>query len=181
MKEDSDILIVRQCLNGDTRAFETIVEKYQRPLFNAALRIIDNYQDAEDVTQTAFVKAFEKLSTFDPKFKFFSWLYRIAVNEALNLVNQRKPQEGVTEDLPSEDKAPDEKYDENEMSEMIQDALMTLKVDHRIVIVLKHFHDLSYKEMGQILDLPEKTVKSRLFMAREQLKSRLTRKGAGND
>ena len=181
MKEDTDIILVRQCLKGNNRAFESIVDKYEKPVFNAALRIINNYQDAEDVTQSSFVKAFEKLPTFKPKYKFFSWLYRIVVNESLNFVSQRKRLQELNTDLVSREKTAEEAYDDIETSQQVQVAVMDLKVEHRVVIVLKHFQDLSYTEISQILDIPEKTMKSRLFTAREQLKTRLLRRYGKND
>ncbi len=181
MKEDTDIILVRQCLRGNNGAFEAIVDKYQKPVFNAALRIINNYQDAEDVTQSSFVKAFEKLPSFKPRYKFFSWLYRIVVNESLNFVSQRKRLQELNTDLVSREKTAEEAYDDIETSQQLQVALMDLKVEHRVVIVLKHFQDLSYTEISQILDIPEKTVKSRLFTAREQLKTRLLKRYGKND
>lgn len=181
MKEDTDIILVRHCLNGNNRAFESIVDKYEKPVFNAALRIINNYQDAEDVTQSAFVKAFEKLTTFNPRYKFFSWLYRIVVNESLNFVSQRKRLVELNTDLVSREKTAEEAYDDIETSQQVQVALMDLKVEHRVVIVLKHFQELSYTEISQILDISEKTVKSRLFTAREQLRTRLLKRYGKND
>ena len=84
MVDDQDQALVRQCLDGHTRAFEALVDRYQKPLFNVALRMLDDAQDAEDITQTVFIKAFEKLATYDDRYKFFSWIYKMTVNEALN-------------------------------------------------------------------------------------------------
>jgi RNA polymerase sigma-70 factor (ECF subfamily) len=124
-----------------------------------------------------FVKAYENLERFDPQYKFFSWLYRIAVNESLNALEQKKRFEGLDgNDLAAE--TPDEKDDEAVDEERrIQDGLMLLSVDQRAVIVLKHMQGLSYREIGQILDLPEKTIKSRLFSARQTFKDILRKKG----
>ena len=175
--EQDDLVLVRQCLDGDRKGFETLVDKYQRTIFNLALRVTNDCATAEDVAQSAFLKAFEGLKSFNPRYKFFSWLYRITVNEALNAVSQRKQTERLNEEQLLEERGPEETLARNETSDRVQDALMKLKVDHRVVVVLKHFQELSYVEIGQILDIPEKTVKSRLFSARTVLKDILVKKG----
>lgn len=177
MIEYSDNDLVRQCLEGNTGAFEQLVNKYHKTLFNIVYRMMNNYDDAEDITQAAFVKAYEKLNTFKPKFKFFSWIYRIAVNESLNYLNQKKQFEQLDNDLVSKEKTPEEAYDEMELSKTIQNALMKLDLNYRAIVVLKHFQGCSYREIGYIMDLPEKTVKSRLFTARQLLKNVLLDKG----
>jgi RNA polymerase sigma-70 factor, ECF subfamily len=177
MDESDDLAIVKQCQNGDRRAFEVLVEKYQKPMFNVALRMTRNYSDAEDIAQATFLKAFEKIASFDHQYKFFSWLYRIAMNESLNHVNQRKQVEELSEDISSDEKSAEESYDEDQTSRSVQDALMELKADYRAVVVLKHLQGLSYDEISKILDIPETKVKSRLFTARLMLKDVLIAKG----
>jgi RNA polymerase sigma-70 factor (ECF subfamily) len=177
MTEHNDEDLVRQCRAGEIKSFDLLVERHQRAIFNLALRMVRNYDDAADVSQSAFVKAYENLERFDPQYKFFSWLYRIAVNESLNSLEQKKRFEGLEgNDLAAD--TPDEKDDESVREERrIQDGLMMLSVDQRAVIVLKHMQGLSYREIGQILDLPEKTIKSRLFSARQTFKDILKKKG----
>lgn len=177
MIEPNDAMLVRQCLEGDTKAFELIIDRYQKKIFNVALRMTDDCQDAEDIAQAAFIKAFEKLETYDPSHKFFSWLYRMVVNESLNFLKRRKRFAALDEGVPSTDKTPEENYEQNEMAQHVEIALMRLDPEYRALIVLKHFQDLSYKEIGYILDLPEKTVKSRLFTARQSLMNVLLKQG----
>ncbi|UCE18695.1 MAG: RNA polymerase sigma factor [Gemmatimonadota bacterium] len=169
--------IVQKCIEGNTNAFEHIVDKYQKPIFNGAYRMIHQYEDAEDVTQSVFIKAFENLRYFDPKYKFFSWLYRILVNESLNFINQRKRFTRYDSDILV--KGATLKKDQSliELHQDLQNALMDLKPDYRVLIVMKHFQDFSYKEMSDVLDVPEKTVKSRLFTARQLLKDILSKRG----
>lgn len=176
-KIDADYALVKHCLRGEPRAFEQLVDKYQKPIFNVAYRMVRDYDDAEDIAQNAFVKAYENLSAYNPKHKFFSWLYRMAVNEALNFLKQKNRLQGLSEDLQAGEQSPDKRYEEAELSESLHDALMELKVDHRAAIVLKHFEDLSYRDIGYILEIPEKTVKSRLFTARQLLRDILIKKG----
>lgn len=177
MTEQDDLMLVRQCLEGNTKAFESIVDKYQKAIFNVAFRMVSDYDDAEDIAQSVFIKAFEKLATFNPKYKFFSWLYRMAVNESLNFLNQRKRLQELDKNFVSKTKRPDEAYDDIELSQNIQNALMHLKPDYRAILVLKHFEDFSYEEIGYVLGIPEKTVKSRLYTARQLLKDILLKKG----
>ena len=174
----TDADLVRECLAGNQRAFETLVRKYEKPIFNVALRILKDRDDAMDVAQTVFVKAYEKLESFDEKREFFSWIYRIAINESINASKRMRRQDeyesGVTAALPA---TQEEQRSAEVLSEEIERAIEVLTLDYRMVIVLRHFHDFSYQEMAEILDIPEKTVKSRLFTARQQLKEILTARG----
>ncbi len=179
MTEPNDQVFVRECLHGNQEAFGALIGRHQRAVFNVALRMTKDYQEAQDVTQAVFIKAYEKLGEYDAQYKFFSWIYRMAVNEALNFIKRKQRFEGLN---PNQDYAaltpnPADDYEESEMSRNIQNALMLLKVDYRAIIVLKHFQELSYHEIGYILGLPEKTVKSRLFTARQLLKQVLLKQG----
>ena len=178
MKERNDSMLVDQCLKGDNRAYETLVLRYEKPIYNLALRMVKVPEDAEDITQTVFVKAYEKLDSYNPAHRFFSWIYRIAVNESINFCKRSRRtddyESGVTG---SDDETPEQRFRDGELSENIGIAIARLKMDYRLVIVLKHFHDFSYQEMSDVLQIPEKTVKSRLFTARQQLKVILEKEG----
>jgi RNA polymerase sigma-70 factor (ECF subfamily) len=165
---DDDAVWVSSCLQGDAGAFEPLVRKYQRLLFGVAYRVVGDYEDARDVTQNAFVRAFERLDTFDPNRKFFSWLYRIAVNEGLNLRRARRPLEALPAGLEAREN-PMDGLEARERQDRVQAALGRLSGEHRDVVVLRHFGELSYEEIAEALDVPEKTVKSRLFSARQRL------------
>jgi RNA polymerase sigma-70 factor (ECF subfamily) len=165
-----DQTLIRQFLGGERRAFEPLVERYQKAVYNVALRMSNDPDDAADITQNVFIKASEKLGTYDPKYKFFSWIYRIAVNESINFVEAAKRGEALHEGLVSGERDPDEIAQAEMLSESISQGLLELGKDGRIVIILRHFEELTYEEIGSILDLPVKTVKSRLFTARQSLK-----------
>ncbi len=154
-----------------------LVDRYQKPIYNTAYRMIHNADDAADITQAAFVKAYEKIDTYNPSYKFFNWLYKIAVNESINTINRRKRRRNFEYDPPAAVPAPDEDFALGEMSNLLQRALDHMKYDHRVVIVLKHLLLLPYSEIANILDLPEKTVKSRLFTARRVLREQLLQQG----
>lgn len=165
-----DATLVIEALNGNSDAFGSLVEKYERPVFNIAYRISGEYEDAMDITQTVFTRAFERLDSFDPARNFFSWLYRMAINESLNVVRRRSRTIHSEADPPSRLPAPDEEIVREESQRMIQQALARLTEDHRVVIILRHFLDLSYREIGEIIGIPEKTVKSRLYTGRHILR-----------
>jgi RNA polymerase sigma-70 factor (ECF subfamily) len=178
MKERSDAVLVDQCLKGDNRAFEALVLKYQKPIYNLALRMVRVSEDAEDIVQTVFVKAYEKLDSYNPAHRFFSWLYRIAVNESINFCKRNKKADEYESGVKAAfGPTPEEEYRAGQLGKYVGDAIGRLKVDYRLVIVLKHYHDFSYKEMSDVLQIPEKTVKSRLFSARQQLKLILEKEG----
>ena len=179
---DQDRTLVRDCLAGDLSAFELLVDKYQRPVFNAALRIVGNCEDAQDISQTVFAKAFEKLQSFNPKYKFFSWVYRMTINESLNWIKSQKPQSEIPHNLASNSRPPDEKYNREETDRLVENTVGELPLDYRLVIIFRHFADLPYRDMSYVLDIPEKTVKSRLFSARRLLGQMLRKRGmAGYD
>jgi len=163
-----DEALVARCLGGDVEAFESIVARYQRVLFNAAYRLLGDREDARDVAQQALVKAYEKLSSFDPRYRFFSWIYKIVVNEALNTRERRRPSAPLLADLPDTARI-EETLVSRERSDSVQAALLRLRAEDREVIVLRHFAELSYAEIGETLGLAEKTVKSRLHEARQRL------------
>ena len=177
MTRDNDAMLVEACLRGDRHAFDELVDRYEGPLFCAAYRITGSVEDAMDATQNAFVNAYEKLHTFDPSYRFFSWIYRIAVNQSLNLVDRRREQAPINEEQPAADRNPAEAFDSTEVRGQIKAALLELEPSHRTVIVLKHLEGFSYREIGELLDIPEKTVKSRLFSARQRLRAILTERG----
>jgi RNA polymerase sigma-70 factor (ECF subfamily) len=176
MVTDDDRSLVKETLAGNRGAFEAIVGKYYKLVYNVALKIGNPPADAEDVTQSVFLKAYESLGSFDPSFKFFSWIYRIAVNESLNLRNHQKRYEGLDEDVVSEGHTTEELVDEHQLQGMVEAGLMQLKLEERVILVLSHFQELSYSEIGYILNIPDKTVKSRLYSARQALKNKLIRK-----
>lgn len=163
-----DGVCVARCLGGDRSAFEPLVARYQRVLYTVALRLLGNPEDARDATQNAFVRAFERLSTYDQSRKFFSWMYRIAVNECLNAIRARRLGEELDDDLAI---APQlfERVAARELHDRVQSALQRLTPEYREVVVLRHYGELSYEEIAVSLNLPVKTVKSRLFTARQRL------------
>ena len=174
---DSDERLVERCLARDPEAFNALVLRYQRPVYNAAFRILGSTEDASDVTQVVFLKVFERLEDYDSQYRFFSWIYRIAMNESLNLLRRNGRDEPLGEDEEyegPENIGPEWRASEAESSERIQGTLMKMKAADRAVITLRHFADLSYEEIARVLDIDEKMVKSRLFEARSRMRALLS-------
>ena len=168
---EADEACVGRCLHGDIEAFGTLIERYQRPIFAAALHMVGNYEDARELTQQVFMKAFEHLSKFDRSRRFFSWLYRIAVNESINHLRSRHQFEPLDDESPGfPSVSPVESF---ERCRSVREAVLALKPEHRAVIVLRHFMDCSYEDAAEVLQLPVKTVRSRLFSARQVLRRAL--------
>jgi RNA polymerase sigma-70 factor (ECF subfamily) len=175
--DEQDRALVTRFLEGHRDAANGLVDRYHQRVFNVALRMLDNVQDAEDVTQNVFLKAFLKLRTYDPRYRFFSWIYRMTVNEALNSLKRRKRTVPLEDEL--DVRAPGLAADRAaELQDRLGKALMSLKPDDRAVVVLRHFVSFSYREIAEVLEIPVKTVKSRLFTARERLSLTLRGQGA---
>lgn len=175
MKADADL--VRSCLEGDEAAFGELLDRYERQVFNAAFRMLGNREDAADVCQTTFLRAWESLESFDPERRFYSWIYRIAIRESLRALERRRSVEEIPETAESPDPGPEARAADEQRSRVVQQALDAMTADYRAVIVLRHFLDATYQEMAEALEIPEKTVKSRLFTARQQLRALLEAQG----
>jgi len=170
--EQDDAALVQQTLGGDQAAFEGLVQRYQKVLYTVALRMLGNPDDAKDATQTAFVRAYERLGTFDEQYKFFSWIYRILMNECLNVLRGRHPEDELSPALAIAG-GQYEAAMSSERREQIQAALLQLTPDHRAVIVLRYLLEYTPGEIADLLDLPRGTVNSRLRRGLDKLKERL--------
>lgn len=167
---DEDHTTVKRVLQGSVNDFRLLVEKYQIPVFNLFLRMLHDRNDAEEMTQAVFVQAYEALPAFRFEYRFFSWLYRIAVNHALNHLKIQRKFVGLDQII----NKPDEINDTNpDKTEQIKLAVNQLKDPYKQVIILKYYQQLSYKEVAFVLEITEKKVRSRLYDARFQLKNTL--------
>ena len=173
-QDAEDRALVASCLAGDKAAFDRLVERYHRPLLIVSRRMLGDAEAAHDAVQNAFVKAYEKLGTFDHQRRFFSWIYRILVNECLNDRRDNPRHELLTgEELAAD--TPDQDFESVERRRAVQMAIRALPEEQRAVIVLRHFTELSYEEIGETLHLPAQTVKTRLHSARSRLAAILRR------
>jgi RNA polymerase sigma-70 factor (ECF subfamily) len=177
MGNERDHALILRCRRGDRQALGELIKEYERPIYNAAYRILGNPDDAADVTQVVFMRAFERLDQYNPNYKFFSWIYRIAINESINQRNRSKNLQPFEDEGIAATVNPEDSVDAGELSRVLQAGLMELQEDYRVVVVLRHFSEMSYKDISGVLRIPEKTVKSRLYSARQLMKTQLTGKG----
>jgi RNA polymerase sigma-70 factor (ECF subfamily) len=168
---EDDIEVVRRVRSGDVEFFEILVLRYERPVFNAVRRLVRDPEDARDLAQNVFLKAFGKLDSFDERYRFFSWLYRIAVHEALNHLRKSGRVEPILGERVAPGPGPAEQLVAVERERQLEAAMSLLTPAHRAVILLRHFGECSYRDISETLEIPEKTVRSRLFDARRSLRS----------
>lgn len=173
--------ILEQARRGDKNAFENIVREYERFVYIFAYRNCNNRQDAMDISQEVFIKFFKSLPNFNGKSSISTWLFRITVNTCIDFFRKKKvqtvPLEDVREDINTNVSQPEEMAEDNEISEQIQNALLKLSEEHRRIIVLRDVSGLDYTRISEILSVPQGTVKSRLFRARENLRRLLLSNG----
>src|SRR6476660_7325713 len=183
-----ELALVQAAKKGDDSAFEELVRRYDRNVFRIAQHITQNREDAEDVVQEAFLKAYENLHQFQEQSKFYTWLVRIAVNEALMKLRRRRPERMVSldEDVKTEEDSlpreiadwspnPEQMYNQAELKEILSKTIQGLPPSFRTVFVLRDVEGLSTEETADALDLSIPAVKSRLLRARLQLRERLSR------
>ena len=184
-----DVALVERVRGGDVSAYDTLVRKYERQIFRIAQHITQNREDAEDVMQDAFLKAYEKLDQFQGNSKFYTWLVRIAVNESLMRLRKRRTGKMVSidEDIETEEGSvprdladwapdPEQNYTQAELArDSAQRPFKGLPQGFRIVFVLRDVEGLSTEETAETLGLSIPAVKSRLLRARLQLRERLSR------
>lgn len=180
--------LVARAKAGDSAAFSELVSHYERKIFRLAKNITRHDEDAEDVLQEAFLKAYEHLDRFEGNSKFYTWLVRITVNEALMKLRKRKTDKTVSLDEPLDagedlmqreiavwDDNPEQQYSGEEMKKILEDALDSLKPDFRTVFTLRDIEELSTEETADALGISVAAVKSRLLRARLALREKLTR------
>lgn len=179
LQDSEESALILRCQEGETGALEELVTEYERIVYTLAFRMTGDREEARDVTQAVFLKVLRGLATFDTRRRFFSWIYRIAANESIDRLRSRRPSEALDEAREDPGERPDAAAERRQAAEMVQAALMELGHDDRQVLVLRHWLDRSHAEIGEALGIPERTVKSRLFEARQRLGRSLKRRGAG--
>ena len=183
-----DLILVERAKAGDTAAFEQLVRQYDRQIYRTALHITQNREDAEDITQDVFFKAFQKLEQFQGNSKFSTWLVRIAVNESLMRLRRRKTSKTVSmdQDVETEEGAiprdfaewrpnPEQIFSQSELGDILRKTIAGLPPGFRTVFTLRDIENLSTEETAEALGLSVPAVKSRLLRARLQLRERLSR------
>ncbi|MCB0305223.1 MAG: sigma-70 family RNA polymerase sigma factor [Calditrichaeota bacterium] len=186
---------IEKIIAGDMRAFQALVEDYQRLVCHVVFRMVHNEEDREEICQDVFVKVYQNLSKFEQKSKLSTWIGRIAYNTCINYLKKKKvplyedlaPAESgesgssqnkgsYLDRVPGGAKLADETVSDKEMYKFLHEEIAQLPVQYRAILTLYHMDDLSYQEIGEIMSLPDGTVKSYLFRARKLLKERIIEK-----
>ena len=188
--ELDDATLVARCLADDQDAFRILVERYQADVYATAYRIVPRPEDAEDLTQDTFLRAFRALKRYDPSRPFGAWLHTIATRLGIDhhrrnrakLISLTQPEEGSageerTIDLEDPTAGPEEEAEQSELARRLEALVMELPPDSRAAILLRHQHDLPYEEIAQALGAPLGTIKARIHRARLMLKEKLLAQG----
>ena len=185
--KDDEPILVSAAKSGDIGAFETLVGRYERKIFRLTNNITQNKEDAEDAMQEAFLKAFEHLGEFQGNSRFYTWLVRIAVNQALMKLRRRRPNQiSLDEEIDTGEDTmprvvedwgptPEERYEQTEMSHILSDVIGELDPSFRVVFQLRDIEEMSTEETAEALGLSIPAVKSRLLRARLKLRQKLNR------
>ena len=184
-KRKEDARLISAALQGDEKAFEVLLKKYRNLVFTIMMKMVRKPQEAEDLTQEAFMKAFRSLSSFNNEFAFSTWLMKIATNNCIDFLRKRKlrtysinepvqyKDEKIEMELPDHEPGPEKHLLQSEQKRIIEEAIDQLPERYRYVILLRHKEEKSYEEIAEILDLPLGTVKAQIFRAREILNQKL--------
>ena len=177
--------IIQKALHGDETAYEALLHRYQNGIFNMVYQMIKNREEAEDLVQETFIKAFHSLSSYNDDYAFSTWLYKIAFNHCIDAIRKKKLKtlpldkpiqlhDGeVQQEIHDDTHSPEKTLLFTEKKKRIQKSIDSLPERYRIAIVLRHQEERSYEEISEILDIPIGTVKARIFRAREMLKKKL--------
>jgi RNA polymerase sigma-70 factor (ECF subfamily) len=180
--EQDDAQLVRASQHGDREAFALLVQRYQRRVFNMILRMLQDYEEACEITQEAFLAAWQGLPTFRGEARFPTWLYRIAYNCCLRQLEQRRRDKALQNAMQEQqllDEAGGQRcqaestLEAHDRQALVREQLEALPTKYRIVLVLRHLQEMTYEEMAEILMMPIGTIKTHLFRARNLLKERL--------
>ncbi len=179
--EGDETALVAASKRGDQDAFAQLVQQHQRRVFNLVFRMLQDYEETNEVTQETFLAAWQGLHSFRGDARFSTWLYRIAYNCALKQLEQRKRDKALQAVVASEQSIAqanntnqiDAELEAHTHLELVREQLSHLPAKYRIVLVLRHLQDMTYEEMAEILTMPIGTIKTHLFRARNLLKERL--------
>jgi len=180
-QQAEEAALVTQSLAGDQQAYGQLMHRYAGAVFNVAYRMLGNAQDAEDASQEIFLRAYTRLESFDPARRFSTWLLAIASNYCIDRLRRQRlawlTLDDVAYTVPSGERGPEGSALVAEERDAVQRALMTLPDNYRQVMVLRYWNDMSYDEIAQATGLPESTIKTRLFRARNMLADALRAEG----
>jgi RNA polymerase sigma factor RpoE len=186
-EELDDLTLVRRAQSDDMRAYDVLIRRYQERIYATVYHMTSNHEDANDLAQDTFIKAFRALKSFKGDSSFYTWIYRIAVNKTINFLKQRKNRIQISlndvdfnaENDPdlvalTSERTPRRDLNLSELQEKLNGAMLKLSEHHRMVVTLHDVQGLSHEEIGKIMDCNVGTVRSRLFYARQQMQAYLS-------
>ncbi|MDZ7860258.1 MAG: sigma-70 family RNA polymerase sigma factor [Candidatus Krumholzibacteriota bacterium] len=189
MKKE-DIKLINRCLEGDEKSFEILLNKYKGPVFSICLRMVNNRDDAEDLSQDLFIRVFNMLDRYNPAFPFSSWIYRITSNLCIDFLRKKKRNRLLSTDQPikgkdgtmqrqlvSKEIGPERKTEVSEKMKALEESIGMLPEPYRIIIILRHQQQLSYEEISDMLAVPLGTVKARIHRGRKMIVDFLSDRG----
>ncbi|MFS1514633.1 RNA polymerase sigma factor SigW [Chengkuizengella sp. SCS-71B] len=183
--DSTEIKIIKLAKKGNHQAFSDLVDLYKNKIYHLGYRMLGNKQEAEDITQETFLRVYKSIHKYDAKYKFSTWIFRIGTNLCIDRLRKRKNAfsldaetiegEGIDgyDILPSEDDSPDQQLIISETQRHVREAIDKLPEKYKSVVVLRYLHDLSLQEVGDILNMPVTTVKTRVHRGREYLRKKL--------
>ncbi|MCM3620208.1 sigma-70 family RNA polymerase sigma factor [Sutcliffiella horikoshii] len=180
MEQQDDLYFVEQVLEGNKQAFAFIINRYKNRLYGMVLRMVKNPEDAKDLVQECFIKVYGQLEKYDRKGTFASWLYRVSVNHCMDTFRKKKVDTvEYSDETGSGSLTPEVVYLQKEKYRQLENLLATLKKEDRIIVLLKYTNDLSYEEIGEVLNIPVHTVANKIHRAKNQLRKNIKREEGG--
>lgn len=188
MLDNVEARLVRLARKGDQTAFGEIVDLYKDKIFHLAYRMLNNRHEAEDIVQETFLRVHKNWSRYDDKQKFSTWIYRIATNLCIDRLRKRKPSFSLDAErndhegldgytlIPGDERTPESEYLLSETQAMIHQAIESLPAKYKSIVILRYLQEMSLQEIGDVLDMPVTTVKTRVHRGREFLRKKLENK-----
>jgi len=176
---------VSRCLSGDSEGFNAVVSQYQGSIYRICCQIIQNPEEAKDAVSEVFLKAYSNLAHFDQTRRFSAWLYRIAVNHCISVVRRKRKEARFFKDQsdnpPASAESPSGSFFHAERSRSVSGLLSRVPVKFRSVLILKYYQDLTYDEIGEIMNIPRNTVASYLLRGKKKLRKLMENKGVSHE
>lgn len=177
--------IIKQVQNGNIEAYGLLIERYKNLIFNLIFKYTNCYEDSQDIAQEVFIKVYKQIHTFKYQSKISTWLYRIATNSCIDWDRKRRKEWNnislVDEMAADHDEGPEAQIIFSEQKEFIRDIINKMPEKYKLLLILYHFQDLKYKEISEILDIPEKTIETRLYRARKHIKKEVEMMNRGGE
>lgn len=174
--DSTDQEIIKKILKGQGDLYEEIISRYKNGVYSLCIRMVRNHEDAKDLAQEAFIKAYQNLDKYNPEYKFSTWIFRVASNLCVDYLRKAKKQTLPYEDklsMPHDTASAEDMYIHSDNKKVIEKAILDLPEEYRVLIILYHKEGLSYEEMSKVLNLPLSKVKNRLYRGRNKLKDKL--------